>query len=70
MTQLNDKRRKGRSLNLLSVGIIIYVMAGGSFSNEGSFLGGAIIFEHPEILEYATLAIFFLFHIQVLDKSE
>ena len=56
MSDPNQKR--ANKLSAISFAIIIYVIAGGSFENAGSFMGGAIGFEHPNYLKYAFLILF------------
>ena len=51
-------QKRAKSLIIISSGIILFLLAGGKFTESGSFMGGSIKFEHPEYLECAIIIVF------------
>lgn len=69
MKEPNQKR--ANKLSAISFGIIVFIIAGGSFEDTGSFMGGAIEFDHSYLLKYAFLILFgyYLYKYWLLNRG-
>lgn len=66
MADADSPNRKGRALNVVSTAVIVYVLAGGHFTEKGFLGGGMVRFDRPDMLEPVGVILFGHFLVRFL----